>query len=185
MTIKLFQVVQKNLKSLGVDPSQSVPKLNAKALGILFPLGLGFISNCFFFKNEANYFEEYVDCAYIGSTLLTTSTNFLIFIWERDELYQFMNCFGDIINKSEYASIITNWINFQAANHFAGMHQATSKMIYEESNRLSEKFSGILIFVSTKLMIFLGLLPAFIISFFNYFTTELGGEAFQFVLPLW
>lgn len=67
----------------------------------------------------------------------------------------------------------------------SGMHYAISKTVYEETNRRSEKLSGILILVSTKVMMFFGLLPPFIISFFNYFTTEMDGEAFQFVLPLW
>lgn len=75
--------------------------------------------------------------------------------------------------------------NFQILNLFLGMHHAASKMIHEEANRRSEKWNGILIFVLMKIMPFLASIPTFIVSFFNYFTTELDGEAFQFVLPLW
>lgn len=97
--MKTFQAVQKNLKLMGMG--QSTPKLNARTLGILLMLGFALILNGFFFKNEANSFREYVDSAYIGSAILTASTNFLLFIWKRDELYEFMNRFSSIINKSE------------------------------------------------------------------------------------
>lgn len=67
-----------------------------------------------------------------------------------------------------------------------GMHDTALKMFYEEANQRLEKLNGILIFVLTKVMLFIASIPTFIVSFFNYyFTTELDGEAFQFVLPLW
>lgn len=69
---------------------------------------------------------------------------------------------------------------------FSGMHNAKLKVFYEEVNRCSEKWNGILIFVLMNVMPFVTSIPTFIVSFFNYyFTTELDGEAFQFVLPMW
>lgn len=66
-----------------------------------------------------------------------------------------------------------------------GMHHATSKALFEGTNRRSEKLSGILIFALMKIFPFMISMPTFIISFFNYYTTELDEEAFQFALPLW
>lgn len=97
--MKTFQVVQKNLKLLGMDPNPSVSKFNAKIFGIFLLLGLSFISNCLFFMNEANNSREYIDSAYIASSVFTTSTNFLLFIWKSDELYKLMNGIENIINR--------------------------------------------------------------------------------------
>lgn len=65
------------------------------------------------------------------------------------------------------------------------MHHATSKVIFEKTNRLSEKLTEIIMLISTKVMPFVSLLPTFILSFFNYFTKKPDEDTFQFVLPLW
>lgn len=92
MAIKTFQIVQENLRSLGMDPNPSVPKFNARTLGVLFLVGVIFMSNCFFFRNEANNF---------GSGVFITAIDFVLFISKRDELYRFMNRFECVINESE------------------------------------------------------------------------------------
>lgn len=99
MAIKTFQIVQENLRSLGMDPNPSVPKFNARTLGVLF-LVVIFMSNCFF-RNEANNFGEYVFCAYVDSGVFITAIDFVLFISKRDELYRFMNRFECVINESE------------------------------------------------------------------------------------
>lgn len=101
MTVKTFQIVQENLKVLGMDSNPSVPKFNAKTLGILFLIGMIFTSNCIFIRNEADRFEEYVLCAYVGSGVFVTAVDFLHFVRKKDKLFTLMNRFECVINESE------------------------------------------------------------------------------------
>lgn len=57
-----------------------------------------------------------------------------------------------------------------------------SKAIYKKTDRLVEKISAIGYFVMAKLTPILWIWPRVIISYFVYFTTDLGNESFD--LPL-
>lgn len=67
---------------------------------------------------------------------------------------------------------------------FTGQHPK-SKQIFADANEKIENFTKFIFFVSIK-MTFPGvMLPTFVISYLNYFTTDLGGEAFTLAFPIW
>lgn len=61
----------------------------------------------------------------------------------------------------------------------------SSKAIIDETNARVEKWSGILFFVMVKMTLLFGALPWFICTYFIYFTTDLGVDAFVLPFPLW
>lgn len=60
-----------------------------------------------------------------------------------------------------------------------------SRVIYENSNQLVEKWFNIFI----RLVMFVTLpglmFPTFIVSYFKYFTSDLGNDAFEMPYPIW
>lgn len=59
-----------------------------------------------------------------------------------------------------------------------------SKEIYDQTNRQIEKWSE---FAKNSIIVIplCIIVPQFTISYFKYFTTNLGNEAFQLVVPMW
>lgn len=61
-----------------------------------------------------------------------------------------------------------------------------SKKIFTEANENIEKYTKLICFVSIQISHPGLILPNFIISYYNYFTTDLeGGEAFTLAFPEW
>lgn len=73
----------------------------------------------------------------------------------------------------------------QIAKIKSGLENPTSKATYEKANVLVEKCSKIG-FNVLKYVVALGyIFPKVIISFFNYFTTDLGNGAFDLPILMW
>lgn len=66
-----------------------------------------------------------------------------------------------------------------------GIKCATSKQIYEKTNKLTEKLSEIVYLFYAKVAIPGFVLPKAIVCFFVYFTTDRGPDAFELSLPFW
>lgn len=60
-----------------------------------------------------------------------------------------------------------------------------SKAIYEKYNQQIEKYGEVLGIFMRQVSIPCFIWPKFIISFFTYFTTDLGNDAFQLPYHLW
>lgn len=69
--------------------------------------------------------------------------------------------------------------------HIIGCVNEESKEIYSQSVSLVEKCYGFCAFLFIKLMLPAMTLPPFIVSFFKYYTIDLGKEAFQLPIALW
>lgn len=61
----------------------------------------------------------------------------------------------------------------------------SSRAMYEKGNRIIEKSSKIIYFAAIKLGVPGFLLPKAILSYFTYFSTDAGSEAFELPLPAW
>lgn len=66
-----------------------------------------------------------------------------------------------------------------------GLTNPVSRMIYENGNHLVEKWFNIFI----RLVMFVTLpglmFPTFVVSYYKYFTTDLGNDAFEMPYPIW
>lgn len=70
--LKLFQTIQKNFASLGIDPNSAMPlrSFNEKILMGLLALGSGIIFMLMFIFNEADTFSQYTQSIYFCSALI-------------------------------------------------------------------------------------------------------------------
>lgn len=60
-----------------------------------------------------------------------------------------------------------------------------SKRKYEKTNRNMEKWSEIVYFLTVKVTVVCLIGPRFVVSFFVYFTTNLGADAFELPILTW
>lgn len=68
---------------------------------------------------------------------------------------------------------------------FPGLNRhPSSKNIYEKANRRVEKWSKFIYFYIVQISPLI-LLPKFIISFFYYFTTDVGNDSFELMISMW
>lgn len=69
--------------------------------------------------------------------------------------------------------------------NISGMENPTLDALFQETNRLAEKWSEIICFLAIKVIPRFGCIPMVITSFFFYFTTDLGSESFILPVPMW
>lgn len=68
---------------------------------------------------------------------------------------------------------------------FQGLQNEASKAIYVEVNDRIEKWSQIVHFVLVNVSIPFLILPKYLVSFYLYYTTDMGNDAFELPLPMW
>ena len=68
---------------------------------------------------------------------------------------------------------------------FLGTKCPVSKVFYSRANKQMEIWSKIVYFFNAKCVPILYMLPRPILSFFIYFTTDLGNDAFELTFPIW
>lgn len=61
----------------------------------------------------------------------------------------------------------------------------TAKPIYEKTNQVVEKYSNIGIFAMKNVIVPSFLLTKAFVTFFIYFNTDLGNDAFTLPIPMW
>lgn len=66
-----------------------------------------------------------------------------------------------------------------------GLENATSNAVFGETNEIVEKCSKIGIYGMKCVFVSCTIFPKAIVSFFNYFTTAAGNDAFDLPLPMW
>lgn len=71
------------------------------------------------------------------------------------------------------------------ASKISGLAHPKSKEIWEKTNEFVEKSSKIGFHVLKYVFAPSYTLSKFFVSFFNYFTTDLGHDAFDLLLPMW
>lgn len=57
-------------------------------------------------------------------------------------------------------------------------------MMYNETNRLIEKWTKIIYIIAVNVVLPAMMLPKFFISFFGYFATDMGNAAFELPFPV-
>lgn len=65
------------------------------------------------------------------------------------------------------------------------MENPESKPTYVKLNENIEKWTGVCYFIMAQVTIPAIVAPQFIISFYLYFTTDLGSKAFTLPFPMW
>lgn len=68
---------------------------------------------------------------------------------------------------------------------FLDFQDPTMTPIYVDTNQKIEKYSKIICFVMGKAAAICFVVPKLIVSFVNYFTTDLGSDAFELPYFMW
>lgn len=66
-----------------------------------------------------------------------------------------------------------------------GLKYEESRVMYEETNNLMEKLSEIVELMVVGVCLPGFVIPRIIVSYFKYFTTDLGDDAFDLSIPMW
>lgn len=74
---------------------------------------------------------------------------------------------------------------FSKSKNILGSKNPSLKLLYEKTNEKTEKWSKILFFLMVKFTPIAWLSPKVIISFYLYFTTDLGNDALELPSPMW
>lgn len=184
--IKIFRTIQKKLCTLGIEPNSAM-RLNRKVFISLLSLGLGNVGMLVYMLTEAKTFLEFTQPIYVCSAYTIAMFILLIMIWNSSRLYQNINDGERFINTSKCEKLICFVTTAKLANlcSVSAFNYSASQSIFNEANRRVENLSGILFFVITKITPGLIVLPISIYSFFVYFTTDSGPNAFKLPFPMW
>lgn len=173
---------------MGIHPNHSGGFNLKTAMGLLL-LDLNVASSVILiFTLENDDLMGYVNGFVSASTLIEMVCSFVAIVLQQMKLFKIIRFIEKLINRSECASITSMTRNnrFETLKfEFVGLKNARSKEIYEDTNRLLEKISGILFIAFVKVVPQLMIWPTFALSFAKYFATDLGADAFQLPLFLW
>lgn len=187
--IKIFQIIQKNLASIGIGPNSEMKlhPINAKTLLISLMLTLATISIVIYISKGANTFAEFTQSAYTCSVLVLMSFVLIIMIAQLEELFKIINDCECLANISQFLkkTISEHKPFLRVFKYISVLKYSASKSIFFETNQSVEKLSKILFLVIVKMTPASCLLPWFIYSFFIYFTTDLGADVFILQSPMW
>lgn len=89
--MKVFQIVQKLFRMLGIDLKQSIRKhpFNLRNFIALLVYGGGTISSTIYTLFLAKTFGEYIESCYVLSTILMLFTVYVFVIWRMPKLTKF------------------------------------------------------------------------------------------------
>lgn len=84
-----------------------------------------------------------------------------------------------------YEKLELNIIIYSAPTNISGMEYPTPEALFQETNQLVEKWSEIMCFLATIVIPTFVCFSMVMLSFFFYFTTDLGSDAFELPVPMW
>ena len=187
--MKIFKTVQKHLASLGYIKNQS--SLNIRQLSICFLSIVAIISLSLYLFCFANTQKEFMD------SIFMTVSGVLVFISNLSTanklttIFIFIDRTEQVINESKFLhSFVSLEMNldktyFLRPKKSLGLKYPKSKKMYKKTNRLVEKLCKIAYFIIVKVSAPCLAIPKALLSFFMYFTTDLGPNAFELPIPAW
>lgn len=143
--------------------------------------------NCVYLFRDANDFEEIVNLIYVISTHLVGIMTFTTIIWTMENMFTFLDKLEKLISNSKLnnsnSTLFFSYFSFIFC--IIGFKNSISKTIYMDTDRKMQKKIEILSLIFMKVSPACLMLPQFLISFFNYFFTSLGNDAFEMPYPVW
>lgn len=179
--------VKKFCKILGVipisDKSSSLLINLVHSTAMLISLVTYCITEFVFVYYYASTFIEYAGSGFYCSVTILHVVSYVDLLRSRSKLLDLMESSNEIVEKSGFFFQLTNMIFISnAPNNFIGCKNPHIRAIYMEHNRGSSELSNSLLnsaFVFAEMF----LLPQAAASFYMYYFTDLGEEAFELVFP--
>lgn len=180
----VFQSLQKSMLVLGIKRPLPGQKNLFNWLNILPFISL--VRYAIFAFPIAETFNEYAEILHAVLTSCCVATNLLIFILKMQNIFELIDDFQSTIQQRKFANIFSmNVLLYHFTTIFADQTNPTSKKMYDKANAKIEKYTKIFYFVGIKVSWPGLILPNVIISYFKYFTTDLGSESFKLPFVEW
>lgn len=193
--MKIAQFARNCLAAFGIRRNQNLANVNFLVAELIFFTTVA--SEVFSLFYEADTFREYTSAVHWISTYSMVAVCFTLFGKCRAHIFKMMDLGEEIIEMSAYIpmNIFINFNEFLIVLLFyrypsqtlsIGSKDAPNKIaIYENTNRMADKWSRFAFIVVAKVTPILYLLPNAIYSYFMYFTTDLGNDAFSLPHNIW
>lgn len=194
--MKLFQTIQKNLTILKFDPNQpdSFFALIFQHWSCFLKSFLSLTSLIVYLLHDANTVKEYMDSLFLTTAAILIFVSFTSTVFKTPEIYIFFNGAEKAANKSECDQIIRIKIDktintpivVEKNIQILGLEiRPESEAIYIKISHQVELLSKIVYFSVVNIFLPAFLLPLAILSYFRYFFTDLGNDAFMLTVPTW
>lgn len=185
--MKIFQTVRKNLATIDFSVDQRWYDMQ-QLRNIGFSILADVLQGMYVFR-VADTPEQLMNSAFLTSSGTLLFFSYISIISEMSEIFFLLDKIEKVVNKREFFPWLPQMFNVKVSNEWIcpkiGLKRPTSKAMYERANELSEKFSKIIYFVIVDIAIPLFVAPKVILSYFLYFTTDAGNEAFELPIPIW
>lgn len=187
--MKILQRAQNDFKTIGIG--LQCHRFNSRNLLVLFIMCMGIISNVVYFFGIAKTFSEYTKSVFVANGLVSASIIYAYVVWKMRQFFNLLEEAEVAIDSSEFDIffIISNDHNklyLIFSNYkFQGLENPVSQTIYKKFNQKTEKITSIINSAAIKILYPNILMPTLIASFYAYFTTDLGNDAFQLPFPYW
>lgn len=139
---------------------------------------------------ECETIEEYADSFYALATIITCGGMCIIFVINGKLTFQFIDNIEMAIHTRKFVRFL--FIMWFEIIHFLNLKKTTgtrqsqvSRKIYEEMNAFVEKWSYIIDLAFNKVSTASISVPCFVLSYFLYFATDLGQDAFILPFRVW
>lgn len=183
--MKIFQSTVEFLAIVGITPQSR--SFNIRSLLALMAFAIIVILVCAFLFCEASNFKEYTESIYISSVSIAIFSTYSFVIWKKDNIFLFIDCWESIAVTSEYQSwkVRILWTKSFCVQNILGSQNPASKIIYVKIIEKVEKWSRFIHIVLLYVTVPSFVLPKYVVSFYLFYTTDLGNDAFELPLPVW
>lgn len=186
--MQILQTLQKSFDSIGYSRDRApFNRIVSTNLGRSVPAIIFMWMSLF---REARTSQELMESIYFIVASMGNFYSCIATILTRNEMFSLIDCSNDLFNKSEYSFNRLNilkefrhmWIY---VTNELGLENPTSKAICRKTNHRVEKISKVCVFAMENVMVPCFIIPKTIRSFFIYFSTDLGRDAFDLPIPMW
>lgn len=141
--------------------------------------------------DDAKTFDEYADILYRTMFLYIISVFYAYIICKTPELFEFVNKLESSVGRSKYIrdlSIDRNWNSLHSIYRSLRLGSALDPkllVLYTAASQRITKWIRPVHFILIKATPPLCTSPSIVASFYVYYTTDLGNDAFAFVYAMW
>lgn len=197
--MKYYRTARKLFALVGIKPDQFHFPFNGIYLVINLMGSIGLISGWIFIFYVADSVEEYMNSFYaliVGCSIGASYTNT---IFNMKKLFKFFDDSDSLLDDGKYSSIVPKfsdenfkqfkqritWLVSSLLESICGESRAKHEMQLHKTNDLVEVLTEVMYFVTVIVLPSALTLPKTIASFYAYFTTDAGSDAFELTLPVW
>lgn len=186
--MKLFQTIRKNLAILYFKQNEtdSYSLLIQQHLSCFSKSALSLISLFAYLIWVAETVNELMFSIFLSAASLFILVSFASSVFKTTALYDFFDHIESSVTKSKHISFDCIDLVVENTNLLYSMITGPQwKKTACKSNLIAEKWSKIAYFFLVRVSLPGLLMPEALFSFYQYFTTDLGNEAFELSLPMW